>query len=284
MRLLVGVDGRDGGRDAAALARVLAVGDPESSVVAVMNLYTGPFPMEYALLEGEEEKEARPTLDEARQILGDVEVETRAFGGGSTAAIFTTLAEREEFDAMVVGSSHWGPVGQVLIGSTTKSLLNGASCEVFVAPKGYSQEDHSDFRVIAVGYDGTPESKAALQRAEHLAHRSNATIKVMTVVEPPVIIPGPAGGYAPPAPRDPDPILNDAVHSVDKSSLAAERVRLDGAPAEALADACKDVDLLVLGSRGYGPIARVFLGSVSREVAKHTPCPMLVIPRSGQDI
>jgi len=283
MRLLVGVDGRDGGRDAAALARVLATRDPESSVVAVMNLYTGPFPMEYALLEGEEEREAKPTLDEACQILGgDVEVETRAFGGGSTAAIFTTLAEREEFDAMVVGSSHWGPIGQVLIGSTTKSLLNGASCEVFVAPKGYSQESHSDFHVIAVGYDGTPESKTALQRAEALASRSNATIKVMTVVEPPVIIPGPAGGYAPPAPLDPDKILNEAVHSV-KNSLAAERVRLDGTPADALAEACKDADLLVLGSRGYGPIARVFLGSVSREVAKHTPCPMLVVPRSEQD-
>jgi nucleotide-binding universal stress UspA family protein len=282
MRLLVGVDGRDGGRDAAALGRVLATSDPESSVVAVMNLHTGPFPMEYSLLEGEEEKEAKPTLDEAREILAAVEVETRAFGGGSTAAIFTTLAEREEFDAMVVGSSHWGPIGQVLIGSTTKSLLTGASCEVFVAPKGYAQESHSDFNVIAVGYDGTPESKAALQRAEELANRSNATIKVMTVVEPPVIIPGPAGGYAPPAPRDPEMILNEAVNSVDKS-LAAERVRLEGAPADALSEACKDADLLVLGSRGYGPIARVFLGSVSREVAKHTPCPMLVVPRSGRD-
>lgn len=279
MRLLVGVDGRDGGRDAAALARVLTSGDPESSVVAVMNIYTGPFPMEYALLEGDDENEAEPTLQNAREILDDVEVETRAFGGGSTAAIFSTLAEREEFDAIVVGSSHWGPVGQVLIGSTTKSLLNGASCEVFVAPKGYSQEGASDFRTIAVGYDGTPESKAALRRAEDLARPSNAMIKVMTVVEPPVIIPGPTGGYAPPAPRDPDPILNEAVHSVDES-LGAERVRLDGPPADALAAACSDADLLILGSRGYGPIARVFLGSVSREVAKHTPCPLLVIPRS----
>ena len=282
MRLLVGVDGRDGGRDAAALARVLATGDPKSGVVAIMNIYTGPFPMEYALLEGEAGKEAKPALDEARQILDDVEVETRAFGGGSTAAIFSTLAEREGFDAMVVGSSHWGPIGQVLIGSTTKSLLNGATCEIFVAPRGYAQESRSDFRVIAVGYDGTPESKAALRRAEDLARPSNATIKVMTVVEPPVIIPGPTGGYAPPAPRDPDSILNDAVHSVDKS-LGAERVRLDGAPADALADACKDVDLLVLGSRGYGPVARVLLGSVSREVAKHTPCPLLVIPRSESE-
>jgi nucleotide-binding universal stress UspA family protein len=282
MRLLAAVDGRDGGRDAAALARVLATDDSESVVVVVLVLYTGTFPMDYALLEGEEEKEAQPRLDEARQILGDVEVETRAYGGGSTAAILTTLAEKEDFDALVVGSSHWGPVGQVLIGSTTKSLLNGASREVFVAPRGYATESHSDFRAIAVGYDGTPESKAALRRAEELAPRSNATIKVMTVVEPPVIIPGPAGGYAPSAPLDPNTILNEAVHSVDKS-LAAEGVRLDGAPAEALAEACKDADLLVLGSRGYGPLARVLLGSVSREVAKHTPCPLLVIPRSEQD-
>jgi nucleotide-binding universal stress UspA family protein len=282
MRLLVGIDGRDGGRDAAELARVLAAGDPGSSVVATMVLYTGPFPMDYSLLEGEEEREARPVLDEARETLGELQVETRAYGGGSTAAIFTTLAETEGFDAIVVGSSHWGAVGRVVVGSTTKSLLNGASCEVFVAPKGYSKEGHADLRVLAVGYDGTPESKTALRRGEELARLTDATIKVMTVVEPPVVIPGPTGGYAPPAPADPEAILNDAVNSIDKG-LAAERVRLAGSPAAALAEACAEVDLLVLGSRGYGPMARVLLGSVSRELAKQTPCPLLVVPRSERD-
>jgi nucleotide-binding universal stress UspA family protein len=37
--------------------------------------------------------------------------------------------------------------------------------------------------------------------------------------------------------------------------------------------------LLVLGSRGYGPVARVLLGSVSRRVVADAPCPVLVVAR-----
>ncbi len=39
------------------------------------------------------------------------------------------------------------------------------------------------------------------------------------------------------------------------------------------------IDLLVLGSRGYGPVMRVLLGSVSGHVFRHAPCPLLVTRR-----
>lgn len=58
---------------------------------------------------------------------------------------------------------------------------------------------------------------------------------------------------------------------------ALELARLLASETEASIE--KDVDLLVLGSRGYGPLTRVLLGSVSRRAAQDAPCPVLVVPR-----
>ncbi len=281
MRLLVAHDGREGGRDAVELARVLAAPDPDASAVVVTVSITGPLPMEYALLGVEESADAEPLFEDARETLAGMEVETRAYGGGSPAGILTTVAESEDFDAIVVGSPHRGVFGRILLGSVGKSLLNGAPADVAVAPKGYAQALHEALADIAVGYDGTPEAKLALRRAEALAKRSNARLKLLTVVKPPtaapVMVPG---AYAPESPPEPDKVILEGVNSVD-STLAAAPVRLDGDPAAQLTKACEEdpVDLLVLGSRGYGPLARVLLGSVSRKIVQDAPCPVLTVRR-----
>ena len=279
MRVLVGFDGSDGGRDALELARLLG-SQGDGSVMVATVLFSGPLPVDLAGLDPDEAREAEPIFEEARAKLGDLIEETRSFGGASAGAILTTLAEEESFDAIVVGSPHRGAVGQVLIGSVARNLLNGAPCDVVVAPKGYAKVSHDPFRTIAVGYDGTPEAKLALGRAEGLARDSSGTIRVLTVVAPPAVMPG-AVGYAPvPVPAEPDKILNEALRSIDPK-LAAEGQRLDGPPASTLVEACDErVDLLVLGSRGYGPVARVLLGSVSRSAAQAAPCPVWVVPRS----
>jgi nucleotide-binding universal stress UspA family protein len=278
LRVLAGFDGSDGGHDALELARLLAAGSDGSVTVATV-LFSGPLPIDLAGLSEEEAREAEPVFDEARAVLGDLLAEAHAFGGGSPGAILTGLAEREKFDAIVVGSPHRGAVGRVVIGSVAGSLLSGAPCDVVVSPKHYAAERHDAFPTIAVGFDGTPEAKLALRRAEELAAPANATLKILTVAAPPIVIPG-AVGYTPvPAPPEPDRILGEALESVD-SKLAAQGQRLDGSPAVALTKACEDgADLLVLGSRGYGPLARTLLGSVSRKAAQNAPCPVWVVPR-----
>jgi nucleotide-binding universal stress UspA family protein len=277
VRLLVGFDGRNGGRDALALTRLLEAGSPGSVVVASV-LFGGPLPVDLGGLSGDDAAEAEPVLAEARELLPGLEVDTRAYGGASPGAILTVLAEREEFDAIVVGSPHRGAVGRVLLGSVAHNLLNGAPCDVFVAPRDYAAEEPLPFRTIAVAYDGTPEAKAALRRAEDLAGPSNASIRVLTVVSPPVVVAVP-GGYAPESPPEPERVIDEAVSSIDPR-LSAEGRRLDGVAAEQLAEACReDVDLLVAGSRGYGPLTRVLLGSVTRKLTDDAPCPVLVVPR-----
>jgi nucleotide-binding universal stress UspA family protein len=278
MKVLVGYDGSDGGRDALELTRVLAEA-MGARVIVVTVLPYGPLPIPYEILADEEAERARPLFDEARERLGGLEVETRAFGGGSPAGVINDLAEREAVDTIVVGSPHRGPVGRTLIGSVADGLLHGAPGEVLTAPRGYAAEEHGPFRTIAVAYDDTEEAKAALKRAEVVALACRATIIVFTVAAPVAVVPG-AAGYTPAFPPEAGPIVTRAVKSVDERLAATGRV-LSGQPGPALAEACEEVaaDLLVAGSRGYGPLARVFLGSVSTQLMHKAPCPVLVVPR-----
>lgn len=279
MRLLVALDNREGGRDALELARVIGNGERVSALLVTV-LYPGAIPMDYEISPEEEPGETKSLFEEAREKLPGIEVETQAYEGGSPAGILTRIAEREDFDAIVIGSPHRGPLGRVMIGSVANSLLNGAPADVAVAPRGYANSEHEAPRTIAVGYDGAPESRVALRHAEAIAHRSNAKIEILTVVRPPIVAPVMVPGIsAPPSPAEPEKMLGEALGSVD-SILPAECARLDGDPARELVEACEEgVDLLVVGSRGYGPITRVLLGSVSRQVAQKASCPVLVAKR-----
>jgi nucleotide-binding universal stress UspA family protein len=101
---------------------------------------------------------------------------------------------------------------------------------------------------------------------------------VLTVVAPPVALPG-VVGYTPVEPPEPEKVLEEGLRSIEPS-LSAEGRQLSGPPAETLAEACGDgVDLLVAGSRRYGPLARVLLGSASAKLIELSPSPVLVVPR-----
>ncbi len=56
----------------------------------------------------------------------------------------------------------------------------------------------------------------------------------------------------------------------------------DRDPAEVLAERSADLDLLVVGSRNYGPVRRALIGSVAAEVMRTATSPVLVVPRSGE--
>jgi nucleotide-binding universal stress UspA family protein len=283
-RILVGFDGSEGGRDALALARTLAVA-VEAEVLVVSVIPYGPFPVGFVPLQGEAARDAEPLMEEARDVLAGLDFKAQAYGGGSAAWVMSDYAERGEADLIVVGSPHRGAVGRVFVGSVANSLLHGAACPVAVAPRGYGQQRRDlPPRLIGVAYDGTPESKVALRHAEALALELRAVLRLLTVVHPAQVtaMPGPAG-YVPAVPPEPDRVLLEGIKSVS-DQVQVEGRRLDGPPAATLAAACEDdVDLLVVGSRGYGPTLRVLLGSVSTELAHTAPCPVLVTPRGQGD-
>jgi nucleotide-binding universal stress UspA family protein len=52
-----------------------------------------------------------------------------------------------------------------------------------------------------------------------------------------------------------------------------------GRPAEELARCSADLDLLIVGSRSYGPVRRLLLASTSARLAREASCPVFIVPR-----
>lgn len=76
--------------------------------------------------------------------------------------------------------------------------------------------------------------------------------------------------------------LDRAVRSVAKR-LEAKGELVRGTPEHVLAEqADRGVDLLVTGSRGYGPLRRVLVGSVSIALMRSASCPVMVVPRTAE--
>jgi nucleotide-binding universal stress UspA family protein len=201
---------------------------------------------------------------------------------GSPADALQALAESGEADLIVLGSTHHAHVGSVAPGSVAEHLLHGARCRLMIAPKGYADGDHSQdrLRVAAVGFNGMAESYAALDEAARLASKFGGSLRVIAVATP---VAGMSAAAAAQADAEAEPDfetqLNGAVAELP-AELRALPVFERGDPVrKLLEDAEMGVDLLVLGSRGFGPVMRLLVGSVSSRVIREAPCPVLVVPR-----
>jgi nucleotide-binding universal stress UspA family protein len=282
-RIVVGYDGTDQGRDALALAAALRAAD---GVVTAVCVYPETGHGRGEQLEPAMAESAREALAPAHEEVGADWLELRPAPGHSPAHGLHRLAEREQADLVVVGSSHRGEAGRALAGSVGQRLLNGSHCPVAVASKGF-RDDAGEPRVLGVAYDGSDESAAALREAAALASELKAGLKVITVVPP---LESFASLY-PPQPVD-DQIKADRrtefQHMLERAveplsgELRPAAVLVDGRPADAIINqAGAGIGLLLMGSRSYGPLRRVMLGSTAIDVMSRSPCPVIVVPRGA---
>ena len=220
-------------------------------------------------------------LDFTESELGD-DFEFHRLVETSPPAGLTKIAERVGSDLMIVGSSRRGPIGRVLLGDVGARLAAGAPCPVAVVPRGWGQAEKSGFAQIGVAFNGTVDAEEALRCGSELARDFKASLRVIGVV-PRVINPGTIGdgetGY--------QKHLNDEMEKGLKSAVnmtgvaeAETRVRA-GYAADEIADESSTLDLLILGSRSYGPVRRVLLGGTSLRVARSAAGPVIVVPKSG---
>jgi nucleotide-binding universal stress UspA family protein len=217
---------------------------------------------------------------------------------GSPAKALGELAERGEADLIVLGSTHHAGFGSMAPGSVAEHLLKGARCRLLIAPKGFAQARdllaaegrgekvdsrdalpwlRDELRVVAVGYDGGRESRAALAEAAVLAARFGASLRVISV--------GMFGPSAKPGVVEWDlqSQLLDAVAELPAALRALPQYET-GDPVQRLVEHTGEgIDLLVLGSRGYGPLMRLIAGSVSVQVIRAARCPVLLVPRPAAD-
>ena len=187
------------------------------------------------------------------------------------------LAEATGADLLVVGSSRRGLLGRVLIGDDTRAALNGASCAVAIAPAGYGARPPV-MREIGVGYDGSPESEHALAVARKLATAHNTRLSAFEAVSVPTYVHAAWGWMEPETIEEMVDAARDRVADLE----GVEPHAAYGVASEELALYSASLDLLVVGSRSYGPIGRLVHGSTAQELARTARCPLLVLTRAAR--
>ncbi|HLQ72114.1 MAG TPA: universal stress protein [Bacillota bacterium] len=164
------------------------------------------------------------------------------------------------------------------------------------------------FKQILVAFDGSPDSMKALEVAETFVKNNDSVLTVGYVMERPPS--GPVGGPVPSTGNQysetgtfmsAEPVVPHHVDSVNDGNIAQEddlpekmfdRAKnklarninvsyesLYGKPDEALTDfaTANDIDLIIIGNRGFSGIKKLFMGSVSQKVTNHAECAVMVV-------
>jgi nucleotide-binding universal stress UspA family protein len=287
--IVVGHDGTEGGDDASALGAQLAHATGEDLVV--VTVYPEENPIGIGRVDAEWVAYMRERAEEAneaaRRFLDAHGVSSahRAVGSHSAAHGLDDVAEELGASMIVVGSSPRGARRHILAGSTAERLLHGASCPVAVAPRGIRERSlDAPVRRIGVAYVDSDEAREALSVAVNLVQRTGAALTLYTVVAP-------RSEFSPVAGRASERSLMAAVRESLRSSVDAALASLpegmqaadellEGDVVDELASLDeRECDLLICGSRGYGPVRRVLLGGVSRRLMRRAACPVVVVPR-----
>jgi len=289
-RIAVGVNGHPEGNDAVVLGAAIA----RTAGAELILVFVHPEPL-VVLPEqvnwSSVERQAAAMLREARDAFAPgarIVVET----GLSVPRTLERVVRREHRDLLVVGSSRHASEGRVRIGKRTRQLLGRFNCSLAIAPRGMSRRPDGALARIGVGYDGGPGSEAALALAGTIAVSAGAQLLLCAVVDDRV---PPVGWFSLLADhaaiqRWEERVvaemkaLRELGLSAAKATGARARAEVSrGRPADALLELSAEVDMLVIGSRRWGPVTRVLLGSTGEALAHEAASPLVIVPRPRGD-
>jgi nucleotide-binding universal stress UspA family protein len=144
---------------------------------------------------------------------------------------------------------------------------------------------------LMVATDFSIHGKAVLRAACKLARPLAAKVWVIHVVTPPGSFRSYGSGPRTDRPaiaadiREEHRLVQEAATGLRAEGLEAVGLLVEGPPVQTLLDeaARLEVDLIVVGSHGYGAVFEALLGSVSAGVIRRSTCPVLVIPIARND-
>lgn len=136
--------------------------------------------------------------------------------------------------------------------------------------------------IIVVGVDETESSRRALAWAAGEALRRDATLQVVTAWTWDAVEGAPLAAVDPQtmmeiAERTQDEAVTAVLSGMREQPVVAREV-VQSTAADALVEASRQADLVVVGTHGRGPVRSFLLGSVSQSVIKHAACPVVVMP------
>jgi nucleotide-binding universal stress UspA family protein len=185
--------------------------------------------------------------------------------------------EDGRYDLVVVGAGSHSWLGHLLLGSVSTCVLHNSPVSVLVVHEPPRVEGR--LRVL-VATDGSGDAGAAVSDLASLADPARCETTVLSVAKIPYTM---AAGYPYPSMVGFDPSLvtvytdkareqAEAIAEVlRRAGFQSEAVVAEGSPHHLILEEAEKggFDLVVVGSRGHGPVLRALLGSVSDSTARH---------------
>ncbi len=274
--MIIGLDGREHDADALALARTLwtALGGRQLVAHVVPPPPLGRGMTEYAI---EARRDGRELLARAADKCGD-SAQTRLLETWPVDLALNQLADDYEAPMIVLASSHRGAVGRIVPGGVASRLLAHATCPIAVAPVGYASNARPIVR-LGVAYDGTRESDLALELAADSATRLGVPLRLYHAMHP--VSRDPASDALRENMRQIAQGIVDAGVNRLPAEVEATSSVVEG-DAAVVAEAAREdsIDLLYIGSRGYGPLREATFGGFVGALLPAAGCSLVIVPRN----
>jgi nucleotide-binding universal stress UspA family protein len=277
--VIVGIEPSGGASDALALARRLA--EPSARLVLVC-----AYPIDPIVAGDGGRAYARALLHNAEATLArasdSTSIETVAVADPHPWRALARAAAERCAALVVIGSTHTGRLRRVMPGSTGERLLSTSRCQVAIAPHGYARHATQP-ALVTCAYDGTVDARRALAFAAHFAHQLGTRLLVMRVMNAPGAVEAtlatePAAAAALRRTYDQAARSTREVVAELDPSLHAEAIVVRGDKVDEPRRAMSPTDLLVVGSRGYGPLRGAVSGSLSGRLIRYVRGPLLLVP------
>lgn len=222
-------------------------------------------------------------LTDAMSLDAEVTYEAKL---GRPARDLAEIAAKVGADLTVVASHGRGTLGRTVLGSVASNLLRASTCPVLVVrPEGPVLPE---VREVLVAVDLSPISEEVLRQAIRLATPTRATVRVLSLCEPPLlgtdgeVFPGVLGaqGIAAVVKRD-EQALNALADRLRTEEVAIKTEVLRRAPPAAVILEVTELirpELLVLGTSGRNAWHRFIVGATATRVVAEATCPTVVVP------
>ena len=195
------------------------------------------------------------------------------------------ISAAHDCDLLVIGTNKTSPIAGIMHGTLSLKVAGRAECTTVIVPVDWRPTSGK----VVVGWRDDPTADAALRfGANEAAHRKAELVIVHSWSSPPstpfdVDTSAVAAEYIINSSRR---LLAAAAQRTSKAHphLEVKQVMHAGSAAVAIVRAAAGASLVVVGSRGRGAIADLFLGSVSHDVLLNMPAPVAVVPQKREPI
>jgi nucleotide-binding universal stress UspA family protein len=236
---------------------------------------------------------AKEAIEQARALVpADLPAAFVVVRARSTSAGLLEVAQEHAARMLVLGSSTAGVLGRVAFGSVADRLLHTSPLPVVLAPRGFRCRSDTTVRRVTAAFGATDGSDDLVIAVAGVAARAGSALRVASfAVRPRTPLTAGIGS------RAEDAVAREWAADVDRAQRAVlEQVeklpRRPSATAAVVgygsdwAGAIEDIgwddgDLLAVGSSTAGPLEHVFIGSRSSRIVRHSPVPVVVVPRGA---